>query len=81
MRLRQREREREGKIHRVGEGSTEQNLLLGYVSGLIKWRFSLLAKLALTELGQNRKGVTSAAFNGAVILLSLCLENKTPTSH
>lgn len=45
--------------------------LLGYVSGLIKWRLSSLSKLALTELGQNRKGVTLVAFNGAVIFLSV----------
>lgn len=62
----------------MGEGSTEKKFLdaaasalLCYVSGLIKWCLSSLSKLALTELGQNRKGVTLVAFNGAVIFLSI----------
>lgn len=86
--MRQTDREKEREIHQVGEGLTKQNFpeaaaseLLGYVSGLIKWRFSLLAKQALTELGQNRKGVTSVAFNDAVNFLLLHFEHKTPTSH
>lgn len=48
-------RNREGgrKIDRVCEGSTKQNfpgaaatVLFGYVSGLIKWCFSLVGRLA-----------------------------------
>lgn len=85
------DKERERKIHRVGEGLTKQNFpgaaaseLLGCVSGLIQWCSSLLRKLVLTELEQGRKGITSVAFNDAVMFFSLRLRlrsSKTPKSH
>lgn len=73
-------RQRESEEDMVGGwGVAKQNFpgaaaceLLGSVSGLIKWRSSLLRKLVLTELEQSGKGVTSV-FLMALSCFPLCV--------